>query len=239
MAFITDKDFIYNKMRTNNLAFYKVLDSDGKTLLDQQDDPDITAEEAAVRLSETLDKLNGLVNIVLSAKSGKEKNQGGAIKGDIKLTIKLSDGSISGHDLRRDEITAIKARESEAVISALKDKHESEIKALHEKYKREAEMKELRDQIKELKDGNNMDKYLPMIAGLFGVQPGAVAGFPEQQEPHITGTDDVSPKERLAGAINRILKVDRNFIEHIELLANLAENNSLIYFGAIQKLKTL
>ena len=82
MAYLKDKEMIFHKMQTNKLAFYKVLDSDGKTILDRQDDDDCTVNEAENRLRDTLENLTGLITVVLSEKTSKQKAAGGNTTGD-------------------------------------------------------------------------------------------------------------------------------------------------------------
>lgn len=242
MAYIKDKEFIYTKMLTNGLNYYRVLDSDNKTVLDSQQDSDCNVDEAVNRLRDTLDNLNGLVNVVLSAKSGAEKAQGGTgPKGDIKLTIKLSDdskGGINGiehQSMRSDELRAAMTREMEARIEAIETRHKAEISALKTEHANEKRFRELQDQIKELKENDYTKEVLPMISGLLGNNGSALAGIPDQ--PHITGIEGASPKERMVAAINTILKTDKNFVAHLEMLATLSEKSPVVYHMAIAELK--
>lgn len=221
---------IFHKMQTNKLAFYKVLDSDGKTVLDRQDDEDCTVNEAENRLRDTLENLTGLITVVLSEKTSKQKGAGGNTTGDLRFSIKLTDGpgqnSINGiNDLSIERMREAMQKEFDLKLLAIKKEHEAEIR-----------IKKLEDQISELKNGNSLDQYLPMIAGLFS--PGAapvINGFPN--EPHITGPDDF--KTRLIGAVNRLTKVDKNFVENLEALADLAEKSPITYNLAISKLHSL
>lgn len=245
MAYIKDKEFIYNKMLTNNLNYYRVLDSDNKTVLDSQQDSDCGVDEAVNRLRDTLDNLTGLVNIVLSAKSGAEKAQGGANpKGDIKLTIKLTDGDAKGinglhqdQSLRADELRAAIVREYEAKLETQETRHKAEIERLKTEHANEKRFRELQDQIKELKENDMTKDLMPVISGLLSGQgSNALAGIPA--EPHITGPGEtVSPKERMVAAINTILKTDKNFVAHLEMLAALSEKSPVVYHMAISELK--
>ena len=229
MAYLKDKEMIFHKMQTNKLAFYKVLDSDGKTILDRQDDDDCTVTEAENRLRDTLENLTGLITVVLSEKTSKQKAAGGNTTGDLRFSIKLTDGtssSITGvNDGAIEKLREAMQREFDAKLLAIKKEHEAELR-----------IKKLEDQILELKNGNSLDQYLPMIAGLFS--PGSapvIAGFPN--EPHITGPDDF--KTRLITAVNRLTKVDKNFVSNLEALADLAEKSPITYNLAISKLHSL
>lgn len=228
MAYLKDKELIFQKMAVNKLPYYRVLDSDGKTILDAQDDEDCTVDEAVHRLRDTLEQLTGLITVVLSAKTTKQKGAGGNTQGDLRFSIKLTDENAKGvsgmADMREDVLRAAIAREYEAKMDALR-----------KEFEHKEEMRKLQDQINELKNGDSLEKYMPMIAGLLGNQGAPIAGFPEQ--PHITGPADY--KERLVSAINRIQKVDNQFIDNLERLADLAEKSPMVYKIAIDKLKSL
>ncbi len=238
-------------MHANRLAYYKVLDSDGKTILDIQDDNEVSVDEAVNRLRDTLENLTGLITVVLSDKPKKDKGAGGAIN-DLKITIKLTeDGSskgITGHEMGNDIIRNSIAKEYEAKMETLQEKHKNEVERLKMEHANEKKFADLHEKIKELKDGDYLDKVLPMISGIFGAPPVApgINGIPPggetvemPQHPHITGPADPNGKARMVNAINRLLKVDQNFIEHLELLANLSESNPMVYQIAIQKLKNI
>ena len=230
MAYTVDREIIFNKMVVNKMPFYKVLDSDGKTVMDIQDDEDVTVEEAQARLRDTLEALRGLITVVLSDYSGRQKGAGGNKATNVRYTIKLTD------DESRSAINGPGALQREDTIrAAIEREYQAKYDALKEKYEHKLAMQKMQDQIDKLNSGDQLEKYLPIIAGIFGNTPGAVAGIPG--EPHITGPGQA--KERLAAAINRILKVDPDFVSNLERLADLAEKNPTVYKMAIEQLKSL
>lgn len=242
MAYIKDKEFIFNKMHSNKLAYYKVLDSDGKTILDQQDDDEVSVDEAANLLRDTLENISGLITVVLSEKSQRAKAAGGKI-GDIRYTIKITDTDakgLSGHEeVRNDTLRAAIAAQYEAKMETLIEKHKNEIALMKIQAEHDRKFNELNEKLKELKEGDMTEKVLPYLAGIFGnVVPGAPAinGIP--QEPHLNGPADEN-KVRLMNAINRLIKLDRNFIDNLEKLADLAEKSPMTYSLAISKLNSL
>jgi hypothetical protein len=242
MAYIKDKDFIFTKMHSNRLSYYKVLDSDGKTILDQQDDDEVSVDEAVNLLRDTLENISGLITIVLSEKSTRAKAAGGKI-GDIRYTIKITDDTkgINGHEeVRNDTLRHAIAAQYEAKMETLVEKHKNEIALMKIQADHDRKFNELNEKIKELKEGDMTEKVMPYLAGIFGnMVPGAGAainGIP--QEPHLNGPGD-DFKLRLTSAINRIIKVDSNFVDNLEKLADLAESKPFIYKVAIEKLNSL
>lgn len=241
MAYIKDKDFIFTKMHSNKLSYYKVLDSDGKTILDQQDDDEVSVDEAVNLLRDTLENITGLITVVLSEKSTRAKAAGGKI-GDIRYTIKITDTDskgINGHEeVRNDTLRSAIAAQYEAKMETLIEKHKNEIALMKIQADHDRKFNELNEKLKELKEGDMTEKVLPYLAGIFGnVVPGApINGIP--QEPHLNGPADEN-KVRLMNAINRLIKVDKNFIGNLEKLADLAESSPMTYSIAIQKLNSL
>lgn len=241
MAYIKDKEFIFTKMHSNRLSYYKVLDSDGKTILDQQDDDEVSVDEAVNLLRDTLENISGLITVVLSEKSTRAKAAGGKI-GDIRYTIKITDSDIKGiaghEEVRNDTLRSAIAAQYEAQMETLREKHKNEIALMKLQADHDRKFSELNEKIKELKEGDMTEKVLPYLAGIFGnVVPGApINGIP--QEPHLNGPGD-DFKMRLTSAINRIIKVDSNFVDNLEKLADLAESKPFVYKIAIEKLNSL
>jgi hypothetical protein len=245
MAYIRDPELIYNKMQTNGLPFYRVLDSDGKSLLDENDDENVSVDEAVNRLRDSLENTAGLVTVLLSAKNRAQKGAGGKIAGDFKFTVKLGDtkgAGINGFtEANRDSMRQTLVDSFNEKLKLIEEKHAAEIKQLKKDHETEKRLEKLEADLKEAKSGGIADQYLPIIAGLLtGQQPNAVAGIPETENtasPHITGTDEDN-KVRMTTALNKLFKADKNFLIHLEMLAKLAESKPLIYKLAIEKLKS-
>lgn len=230
MATIKTPDHIYKTMMQKGIRFYRVYDAE-KRQIDFNNDPDSTPEGAAAALKETLDQLEGLVKIVLSEKSTAEKGQGGAVKNsdlhfDIVLGKASAVGAISGTG---GDISALIA----AGIAKEREKWETEEK-----------IKRLEAELKEAKEGNPYIEQI--IGGLAQIlpaltqAPAPVAGQPGQGVPParaLAGVED-DRQARLTQAIRTLARIDKNYLEHLELLANLAENNTSIYWVAVNKLKS-
>lgn len=251
MSYIKDAEIVYSKMHTNQLPFYRVIDSDGKSLLDENDDENTGVDEAVNRLRDSLDNIVGLVTVVLSEKNKKQKATGGSVKGDFKYTLKLGDGSskspLNGFSEAQNDSFKSQLREQyEERIKLLTEKHESEKKQLRKEFETEKRIEKLELSLKEAKDGGIAEQYLPIIAGLLtGQQPNALSGISEEKktpdpgsnkEIHLNGIPE-SNKQRLTNVLNRLFKRDGKLIEHLEMLAALAEQKPFKYKLAIETLK--
>jgi hypothetical protein len=106
----------------------------------------------------------------------------------------------------------------------------------------EAKMREIEllRRIEKLEEEKNapddIEKYAPIIqaiAGIFG--NGAV---PLNGSPNINGPGDVNPVfSRINAAVKILYNNDKNFVENLEKLADIAKNRPFIYSMAISKLK--
>lgn len=244
MATIRDRQVIFDEMLTRNLNFYKVLDSDNKTLLTAQQDKDCTATEAEKSLREFLDKLDGIVYVVLSAKAGDEINNGGNIKNQtFKYQLKLGDsasvpginGTGGGNSIGAMTLA----------IEQVEAKMEAKMEAMKKDFEHQEQIRKLKDEIKELKDGDQIkEKGFAMLEQLLaqGTTPGVTGFNNSEANPGITGiTGPGTPTERtlrLQAAIKKINSVDKDYLEHLEMLADIAINKPLVYAEAIRKLAT-
>lgn len=221
MAFVKDKDFILQKMRADKLRFYTVFDSDNKTKIDENQDNEVSLEEAAQALANTMDNVSGLFYIVLSEVNNKTKGEGGVqtAKKNLKFTIKIGDEpnrTISGP-------AQSPGFNLEQIQSSLKTEMELRMQLLEMQYKHKAEIEALKNQ--EEAPNPYVIEGLKMLQGIMGAQPSAsmapIAG------PEVTHV------QRLNGAVKRLLVADPNFTDHIEKLADIAENNPSLYNMAI------
>lgn len=238
MAFTRDPELIFSKMQANNLPFYRVIDSDGKSVIDTQDDTEVSTTEAVNLLRETLESITGLVTVILSPKNLAAKGAGGVNNKDFKFSLKLGgEKNISGTETSTG-LSALLQQNYDQRIAALEEKHKAEIAAIKKEAETEKRISALELKLKESKDSDITEKLLPVLAGMFGVQAPALAGTPEAQDAHITGIEELEPKARLMKAINTLISLDKDFIKNIEKLAELAKTNNFVYKMAISKLNT-
>jgi hypothetical protein len=78
-------------------------------------------------------------------------------------------------------------------------------------------------------------------AGVSGNQPPRRTGAPAAEPAGVSGLseDQEEQMERIAAILDRLEKADPNILEHLDLLANLAEKQPAVYSMAIAQLKSL
>lgn len=225
MAFVKNYELILEKVQKENLPFYQILDNDGKTIIDENNDPDVSAHEAVKKMQDIFDNITGTVIIKLCSRSKEDKAKGGPAR-NITLTTKIPDTSnnsnIQGIGSVSPNIAEIEAR--------LEEKYNQKLEA----YKREQDLLRRIEKLEaEKNEGSDVDKYLPLIAGIFGNQmPVPLAG----NDPNINGPGN-EVHERINNAIKILYKNDKNFVSNLEKLAQISQNNPLVYAVAIEKLK--
>lgn len=227
MATVKNIDFILNKMLIDKMPYYKVLDSDGKMVLDENQDPDMGYDAASRSLRDTLENLKGLVHVALNNKTGKELSGGGAVRG-MRFTVKLDEPSfING--------TPQSSTDVESIREAIKAEYEAKFEAFKKEVELSKRIEKLEEQLKEKEDSSGFNEMaMQMIAGMFGPQ---MPGTPLNGQPNINGLDGRTNTERINEAIRTLWRNDKNFVEHIEKLAEIAEKKPMVYAIAIDKLK--
>lgn len=230
-----NKDYIAELMQGENLYLFTLCGVDGKSILCEQDDEATKVGEAIQKLDHCLESLepNQVVYLTLRRTSKKDKGLGGSTRGNYQFKIRTGTAkAISGHTPQID--TSLVNSE---ILRLMQEKKELELKMAE--LKAEQKHAELERKIEEIKNESVLDKYAPQIMGvlqsMFAKQtsaPVAVAGL-EQEETQT----ETTPKQRITAAINRLLKVDKNLVETLELLATFAEQQPQSYLGFLPMLK--
>ena len=252
MAEIRDPNIIIEKMRTGKYNFYHVKDSDNKSFLDQQQDPNVSVEEAAGMLENILSNINGLVHVTISRKTMKQQGEGGdAGKDTLKYSIKMGStgmpvqgglgGNIGGSPLQ-------------LILDSMQRNMDLQVKMLEQKYEHEKQMTEINQAINGAQDPLQkwmpiIGPYIPQILAHIGistpVQP--INGMPNTasqptttppiKPQQVTMTDE--QKKELNQAIHKLMQLDPNFIGNLTQLASLAEEKPDVYKIAISQLNNL
>lgn len=228
------KDYIAELMQSENLFLFTLCGVDGKSILCEQDDESYKVGESIQKLDHCLESLEPgqVVYLTLRRHTKKDKSQGGAIKGNYQFKIRTgTDKAISGHTPQID--TSLVNSE---ILRLMQEKKELELKMAE--LKAEQKHAELERKIEEIKNESVLEKYAPQIIGtlqaMFTKQAGApvaVAGLED------TETETATPKQRITAAINRLIKIDKDFVNTIEVLAAYAEQQPQSYLGFLPMLK--
>ena len=220
----TAPDFVLDIMRTNDLRFFKVMGSDGKSLIVHQIDDSYTIDQAVEYLERTFERVTGTLYVTLNPRA---KMGAG---GDSRILKFMVD--------TRDLETAETGADTTGMVSgigAIEEKFNARIEALEQKYFYESKIKELERELSEAKEGNPMiDKVLSGLMPLLAQQPQAVAGTSGEDDGDVDST-----RIRISQAVQRIMAIDPKFVDNIEALADLAENNTAMYNMAIGQLKNM
>ena len=231
----TTKAQVLQTMQQKNISFFKVSDVTGKNFSYIQDDEEVTPEEAYNELSDYLNNLEpGIVTINLSEKSYKEKGTGGAVKGGNYI-MKVRIGT---NNLQTPQIGGLNADYK----NLLQQNFELQNKIMLLEHQRISDEKHrlLEEKIEGLKNTDVLEKYAPFIQmAISQFMPGAAAAAPVPVG--IAGTDEEAPttKTRLTKSVNRLLKIDNNFVENLEMLADFAEAKPDQYKKFIPMLKMM
>jgi len=219
MAYTKNIKFVTTAMERKGWKHFRVDGADGKTVY-VQDDPEARLQDNVAMLEDVINQHTGLLHIKIYERSGRVKGNTGSTKNYLNFIIDTND--------RHPAMAGIQgpvqpATDYEALLKAQEDR-------LRAEFKKDMEILDLKRQLKESREESSLDKYLPTIMGLFGQQPVPVAG-------HADDTPEINtPKQRLNAAVQRLLAVDNNLIEHLEQLADLAENKPEVYKMAITQL---
>lgn len=231
MAILHDSDWLIRKMLAEKLPYYQVLDSDGKTVIDENDDKEVDVNEAAKRLIDLFDQITGPITVKLSEKTKKEKGAGGSSR-NLSYTLKIDSKK------NNSDVNGIGAVNNSANIAEI----EARLEAKYEE-KLAAKMKEIEllRRIEKLEEEKNapddLEKYAPVIQAIAGMF-GNGGGIPLNGSPNINGPGEVNPVfSRINAAVKILYSNDKNFVENLEKLADIAKNRPFIYSMAISKLK--
>lgn len=231
----TNIKYVLDLIERDQLRFFKITGADNKSIVLKQDNPDVSTTEAYNMLEDFLSNCEaGIINIKISEVSDKEKGTGGAIKGKdytFRVRVGASSSRIAGTD----------ANTLGGIEKALMHENYNlklQLQLLEQKHQQKEELRKLEEKIEGLKDNDPLEKYAPLLqslAGQFFKAPAPVAGIAGHEEES-AGTDK---KTRITKAVNRILKIDPNFADNIELLANFAEKSPEKYKNFVPMLKMM
>ena len=228
----TNINTVLQIMQQKQIAFFKIFDVTGKNLSYIQDNEETTPAESFNELSEYLKNLeSGIVTIVLSESSFKDKNKGGATTAQKNYTFKVR----VGNNLSTPAVSGL----NEDYKDLLKQNFElqNKIMLLEHQAKTDEITRKLEEKIEGLKNEDVLEKYAPLLTGLFSkfMTPAAAApainGIEEEQQP--------TKKTLITNAINRLLKVDNNLHENLTLLADFAEKQPEKYKSFVPMLKMM
>lgn len=241
MAYIRDISIILQKMQNEQLPFYRIKDSDNKTLIDQNDDPALGLDAAVDRLKNMLESLDGRVFVTISAKTGKEKASGGDTR-SFTYNIHLGNGQ-SGSG-----IGSVSGQSNlDLIMKLMQENFNTQMQMLTQKMEDRQKLLDLERKIGEtgksdpllLRAIDKLDRMIP-DAPMKKPQPAAIHGTGDNQpKPFKKVEMNEEQQKKLNLAIHVLLEKDPEFIDNITMLAKLAQQDPDIYDIAIIRLKKL
>lgn len=240
MAFIRDPKLIFDKMKSEGIAFWTVFDSDKKTIIDEVDTEEADAQESLDKLQDLIYSLDGLVYVVLRTTNKRVRSAGGDLKGTYQYSVRLGNSASGINGIR--ESSSNSGSMLKDMLSLMEARHQAEMKALEARLTLHHQMDELKRQIKEKNTPDATDKLLEQVFTMFAAQnsgmikPTALAGNDEPAQQNEQQLKREEAKVLLTSAIQRLYKVDPNFHETLNKLADMAEGNPGKYQMALTML---
>lgn len=232
-------DYTKKLMREHELRYWTIKDSDGRSILGEQKDSEISIQDSIDQLEDAMGEIQGkYINLSLRSKSRAERGAGGDLKSgifDLKVQLNQS-GGING-------VATATDRRLEDLMQTIND---LKLQMIEDKHEREKQ--ELKNKIKELEEGNPMlDQVINGLGRLFTNQnqpaPEVQAPVQEKEVP-VRKLAGVQPDKngdgpRIKSALIRLGKIDSNLIDTLESLASFAEKNPDQFLGYIGMLKNM
>lgn len=227
MAHSNDLDYPIRRINEDNLRNFAIYDSDKKTVIQEYKNDELTTDQAAERLKQTLATLSGLVWVELCPMSKAQRGQGG---GDAKKPNQWIALQCGGNNTAA--VQGIgnvnQSQNIGALMGAMEEKFNARIEAIEEKNRLQREIDNLKRELEEAKEGSPtlamLQPHLPrLIDGIFGNQPAAIAGTGNQPAT----VEEVSADEqaRAEKALGILCGIDPDFINVLERLAYMAQTN--------------
>lgn len=234
-------ELIIKAIDENDCRFFTI--KEGGRLIQSQQDPDLTKEDAIELFKETIGSYDsGILDITICNKNNKQRQSAGRGYTAFEYRIKISNMENSGA-----------TGGSFALLKEIQDLRVDMVKKEEER-KRE----DLQRQIDEMKKDKG-GKYDGVLKELIGtLKPLALAHFSKGTVPAASAlnglNDDASDtdtptetktvmseedKIRMRNALKKLKKYDPNFIENIVLLADFAATQTQTYLSFIPTLKTM
>ena len=241
---LTNIKYLYDLMDKEGFTFFTIYDSKGSPMRDQINES-YSVEDSKADLSQFLEYNSGVFRVEFrrtKANHASTKNYSFTIDNFIK------DEPIQGignPDQGTDYMSVIRAKDEK--IDKLQSEMFANMMAAMNK-QHEMQIETLKSEMKNADGGNDalMQTAISALGGMFGgggASNVALSGLdtleiPETKINTNNGMVD-DTKKTINNAVVRLMKGDKEFAENISKLADLCDENPLIYNLAIGKLKAL
>jgi len=228
MAQTTNPKYILDRMRAENIRNFRIFDSDKKTVIEDESANNLTVDQAIDRVQQTLNALTGLVWVELCNVARGEKAAGGGAMPNKWIALNL--GGVQGIGTHNQAPNP--GGNFAELMAAMEQRNNDKLEALKKEFEYKNEINDLKRQLAE--SGGPLEILKPhipaIITGIFGARPAAIAGHntppaaPPAAEEHTAETVEFAELQ-----LSRLLAVDPQFLQVLEKLADMAENEPQKY----------
>ena len=233
-------------MDKEGFTYFTIYDSKGSPMRDQTNES-YSVQDAKDDLTQFLDYNSGVFRVEFrrtKQNTPSTKNYSFTID-NMKPDVDDSIQGIGNYDSGIDYMAVI--RDKDAKIDKLQSEmFANMISAMNKQH--ELQMEALRKEMKNAEGGNDqlMQTALQTLSGMFGGSNIGLSGIETMAQPTQTNnkTNNNSKlmddeKKAINQAVVRLMKGDENFAKNITKLADLCDENPLIYKMAISKLDSI
>ena len=243
---LTNIKYLYDLMDKEKFTYFTVYDSKNSPMRDQCNE-NYSVQDAKDDLEQFLQYNSGVFRVEFrrtKTNHPNTKNYSFTID-NIRAEQREDVSGIGSFDGGADYMSIINSKDEKIeklqsemfanMMAAMAKQHELQMEALKTNLKKDT--------------GNDalMQTAITAITGMFGGGSNiALSGFDSMEMPVIektnTNTEDTmvdDNKRKINSAVVRLIKADKDFADNITKLADIADENPLIYSMAINKLKSI
>lgn len=227
------KKQVLQMMEQKEICYFKVADISGKNIAYVQDEEGVNCEDAVQELSEFLDNCEpGLITVILSERSFKDKGNGGNVKtGSYSFKVRIQGQQIAGASAGLSaEYKDLMHKNVELQMQLIKMEHQ---------HKTDEIVRKLEEKIEQNKNADPIEKYQHLLQPLMAYLLPSGAQSPVQGISGHNDDEKLSDSKRITNAVNRILKIDKDFVKNLEALADFAEKSPEKYKSFVPMLKVM
>lgn len=233
MATVRSKQIILNNMLRDQTKHWEITDTTAtrRTIYEMQDD-NMSVEDSVRLLGDTLDNMEGLVIVKVADRSKADKGKGGRhLQHEYQINLGQPVQGIGG-------FTAPPVQDSGKLMQEMEARFNDRLDAMQREFEMKREIEDLKRQLSEAQQGSSIENIA--IGFIEKIMPGMGNNPPTAHSPALAGHDEPEElteehtgqvlDERTAAQmcttyINRLLKVDPEFIAVLGKLADMAENS--------------
>mgnify|MGYP005991780391 CR=1 FL=1 len=242
---LTNIKYLFDLMDKEGFTYFTIYDSKGSPMRDQTNES-YSVQDAKDDLTQFLDYNSGVFRVEFrrtKQNTPSTKNYSFTID-NMKPDFDDSIQGIGNYDSGIDYMAVI--RDKDAKIDKLQSEmFANMISAMNKQH--ELQMEALRKEMKNAEGGNDqlMQTALQTLSGMFGGSNIGLSGIETMAQPTQTNKTNNNSKlmddekKAINQAVVRLMKGDENFAKNITKLADLCDENPLIYKMAISKLDSI